>query len=287
MLTIFADKIQVRNYVANTIGAEYLPKIYSINYDLDSTDWKRIPGEFVFKVNHGSNGVIVVSKDANIENKLPTNLEGEGWSFYKIHPESLDLDDLLRLGKHWLTLDYTWYEGCGRMPEWAYKNIKRGSLFEELLVDENGGTPPDYKFYMLNGQCQYLALIHREFAEKSGEERKTTYTFMNSKWEKIDLMSDGFKPLEKIPKRPLYFEKMLSIAGQLSSGIDFVRVDLYDIDNRILVGELTNYPGAGLIQFEPKSFDLELGKKLILDNYKTFRVANLTRQILRIFRVHS
>jgi len=267
ILTVFADKIKVRDYVANVIGSEYLPKIYSINYDLDSIDWNKIPEEFVFKVNHGSNGIVVVTKDADRKTELPKNLEIEGWTIYKIHPDSLIKDDLVRLGKRWLTLDYTWFEGCGRMPEWAYKNIRRGALFEELLVDKNGGTPPDYKFSMLNGKCGYIVLIHRDFAENPGEERKTTYTMLNSNWEKLDLTSDGLKPLETTPKRPIDFGTMLKIAEQLSDGIDFVRVDLYNVEGRILFGELTNYPLAGLIQFEPKSFDLELGEKLVLDNY--------------------
>lgn len=42
-------------------------------------------------------------------------------------------------------------------------------------------------------------------------------------------------------------------------GSDFIRVDLYNIDGRIIFGELTNYPGVGLDKFHPSSWDMKLG----------------------------
>jgi hypothetical protein len=38
---------------------------------------------------------------------------------------------------------------------------------------------------------------------------------------------------------------MISIAERLSDGVDFVRVDLYDLGDRVVFGELTNYPRQG------------------------------------------
>ena len=60
---------------------------------------------------------------------------------------------------------------------------------------------------------------------------------------------------------------MLEIAEKLANGIDYLRVDLYSINARILVGELTNYPMSGQNSYEPASFDYELGRSLILDRY--------------------
>ena len=38
---------------------------------------------------------------------------------------------------------------------------------------------------------------------------------------------------------------MIEIAERLGEGVDFVRVDLYDVDGRVVFGELTNYPAGG------------------------------------------
>ena len=61
--------------------------------------------------------------------------------------------------------------------------------------------------------------------------------------------------------RPANFERMLAIASQLSTGFDFVRVDLYNVDGRIYFGELTFTPMAGYLKLRPESWDLKLGEK--------------------------
>ena len=266
ILTIFADKIQVKEHISKILSLEYVPRTYSVNYNLDLVDWQKIPNEFVFKVNHGSNGTIIVSRYAKKENKLPTELSDEGWTTYKIHPESLVKEDLIRLGKHWLTLNYFWYKGSGRMPEWAYKNIKKGALFEELLIGKNGESPPDYKFHMMNGKCSHINVVHREHTMRVGSEPKNYSNLFTEDWEEIKVIANGNPPLLEIPP-PKNLAKMLEIAEKLANSIDYLRVDLYSINARILVGELTNYPMAGQNSFEPDSFDYELGKRLILDSY--------------------
>ena len=52
---------------------------------------------------------------------------------------------------------------------------------------------------------------------------------------------------------------MIEIAERLGVGIDFVRVDLYALPERIVCGELTNYPLAGTGWFDPPEFDRRLG----------------------------
>jgi hypothetical protein len=59
--------------------------------------------------------------------------------------------------------------------------------------------------------------------------------------------------------RPQNFELMLQWASELGLGLDFIRVDLYNLGDRVLVGELTPYPEAGRGRFQPKSLDAWLG----------------------------
>ena len=53
---------------------------------------------------------------------------------------------------------------------------------------------------------------------------------------------------------------MLSLAQELSRKFDFIRVDFYEVKNKLYFGELTHYPESGMGKFEPSSFDFELGK---------------------------
>jgi hypothetical protein len=60
---------------------------------------------------------------------------------------------------------------------------------------------------------------------------------------------------------------MIAAAEAISLGVDFVRVDLYDIDGHAVFGELTNSPNKGLSPFRPASLDHLLGDYLRLDDF--------------------
>jgi len=64
--------------------------------------------------------------------------------------------------------------------------------------------------------------------------------------------------------RPKALEKMLEIATSLSEGMPFVRVDLYEVNAKILFGEMTFYPENCAGRFRPKSYDNKLGELLEL-----------------------
>ena len=55
---------------------------------------------------------------------------------------------------------------------------------------------------------------------------------------------------------------MILLAEKLSKGISFVRIDFYDINNKIYFGEMTFYPASGFGKFIPQEWDLTIGEKL-------------------------
>ena len=68
-----------------------------------------------------------------------------------------------------------------------------------------------------------------------------------------------YKPFDKLPAEPENFEKMKLLAAQLSKNIPYLRVDFYEINHRIFFGELTFSPCAGLMPFDPETWDEKLG----------------------------
>lgn len=64
---------------------------------------------------------------------------------------------------------------------------------------------------------------------------------------------------------PPHLQQMLETATLLSEGFDFMRVDFYDTEERLVLGELTATAGAASEHFEPDSFDYVLGKPWKLD----------------------
>ena len=51
---------------------------------------------------------------------------------------------------------------------------------------------------------------------------------------------------------------MIELCKKLTKDYPFLRVDFYDVNHRLYVGELTLYPGAGFIKIEPMEFDYEM-----------------------------
>ena len=53
--------------------------------------------------------------------------------------------------------------------------------------------------------------------------------------------------------RPPAFEKLIEIAKKLSKEFPYVRVDFYNFEHTVILGELTFFPGGGLNQFYPET----------------------------------
>jgi hypothetical protein len=61
---------------------------------------------------------------------------------------------------------------------------------------------------------------------------------------------------------------MVKVAEKLSSPFEFCRVDLYNVDGKIYLSELTFTPFAGVNIFKPQEFALELGSYIDLERCK-------------------
>jgi hypothetical protein len=250
LLTLWADKVGVRKYVEETVGYKYLNELYLEANNVDDLDFSVLPHEFAFKPSHGSGAGIFVYESADKLVNLPTDIEELAWQDkFHIHPDNLDVTSLKRIGEKWLSMRYErnnpWYE-------WAYQNIEARLLVEKYLKNEDDSTPTNYLFYTFHGVPKYI-IIYNVF---SGFRAIVT-----AEWEYIEIKSKKWSlaSREEIPPKPEKFDEMFSVASKLSGGIDFVRVDLYEVRGKVLFGEMTNYPGGGHSPIYSKEFDALTG----------------------------
>jgi len=222
-LTLFADKYLVRGYVEKVCGAEILTQIYATISKANQLRALKLPQKFVMKANHLSGSIKIV---------------------HDFDRESIE--ELVQLADDWLKRNY--YDNWS---EWAYKNIKPLIMFEELL-DFNNETPDDYKIYCFNGSPKLIQVDRGRFVDHKRNFYDLTLALLPVKL--------SFKNFEEKLIPPPNFNQMIDIASKLSKGVDFVRVDLYNINGRIVFGELTNYPGAGLERFAPDIWDERIGR---------------------------
>ena len=61
---------------------------------------------------------------------------------------------------------------------------------------------------------------------------------------------------------------MVEIAEKIAQKNPFVRVDFYEINNRVYFSEITLFPGAGLTEFKPDEYDKKFGDLIDLSLVK-------------------
>ena len=224
MYTKCADKYEVRQYVIDKIGEEYLIELYGVYDTVDEIDIEKLPDTFVLKPNNSA-GKVIICTDKKI----------------------IDWKKKRKLMNRWFRENYYYIRG-----EWQYKNIKAKILCEKLL-DAN---ITDYKFFCYNGEPKY---IHVHYNRQDAHKEQ----MYDIEWNKVDV-EKGVESEEKVLAKPQNFEKMVEIAKKLSEDFDFVRVDLYEVDGKPYFGELTFTPGNGFSPFRPQKWDKIFGEPYIL-----------------------
>lgn len=222
ILTMFADKYEVRNYVAEKIGEQYLTQLYFVTENPEDIPFEELPKAFVVKPTHGSGWIRVVNDKS-----------------------TLDKEELILQCKKWLNSSfYDWTR------EWQYKNIKPRIIIEEFISD-NGKVPIDYKFFVFHGKVEFIQID----IDRYGEHRSDVYS---GDWKKFDVLYT-IKNIEGHTPKPPHFEEMKNLAVKLCEGFDFLRVDFYDTE-KIYFGEITATPGNSVAVFDPPEFDDLFGK---------------------------
>lgn len=223
-----ANRTEVRTYVEEKIGSDHLIPLIGIYEELTPEIWDSLPDQFVLKANHGS-AMLKIVIDKNQEN----------------------YDEVYHQTERWKGFDYAQF---GR--ERVYEGIPRTIVTEELLLDSNQSIPADYKFFCFHGRVEIIQVDVDRF---NNQKRK----LLDRDFNEIDatILHPRY---EQELKRPANLDEAIEIAEKLSADFNFIRVDLYLLENQIYFGELTNYPGNGFQPFQPEPMEYKVGALLEL-----------------------
>ena len=248
--TDLADKCKVRKYVNQCGLSHILVKLYGVWDSAEEIDFSKLPDRFVLKTNHGFSRIILVEDKSK-----------------------LDIDLTVKQLNKWMKEKYGL---CTFEPH--YWNIKRRIIAEELLQDDHNASISssliDYKFYCFYGKVHSLLVLYDRRniivgADCKKDGPKVRARIYDLDWNPRPGVTIG--PFEdecpaEIPK-PNRFDEMLEVCKILSLPFPHVRVDLYEVNNKVYFGELTFTPGAGLRYLTPEYF-LEMGDQIDLSSVK-------------------
>ena len=255
--SMMVDKYAVRQYIADTIGEEYLIPLIGCWERVDDIPYDELPEQFVLKCTHDSASVVICTDKSG--NGTTCDLLDEIDNLDAVAINSLDanakpFDFEAAKQKLAASMEINYFYPS---REWPYKNIKPRIIAEKYMVDESGTELKDYKIYCANGEPY---LIQVDFGRFVHHERN----LYDLDWNYIDKQIEYPKNPNHQIDRPESLSLMLELAGKLSQGIPSVRVDFYDINGRVYFGEITFYQEGGFAKFEPEEYAYELGEKIRL-----------------------
>jgi len=220
LYTRLVDKLAVRDYVAEQVGAEHLIPLLWSGDDPRKIPFDQLPEQSIAKTTHGSGGNIILRKPH-------------------------DQPGVIRLLDKWLSENFYW-----RLREAHYYDVKPRIVVEELISDGFADGPRDYRFWCFNGKIAAIQVDNNNHS---------ICPFYTPAWELTGCTYRKREQSTPAP-RPRSLEQMVDIAERLSNPFDFVRIDLYNAHGRIYFGEFTFTPSGGQNKFDPPEWDARFGE---------------------------
>lgn len=227
-----ADKITVREYCKEKLGVDLFIPIIKVYDNPKDIEWEILPKKFVIKCNHGSAMNIIVKDKSTIDkNKIEKTLT------------------------KWLSIKY------GDLSyELFYNLIEPKILIEQYMEDKSNGCLTDYKFMCFNGEIKYMQVVNERGTNK------LRFNYYTPDFVPMKDVSWNAHPADytKIDKKPKNFESMKEYATKLCDEFKLVRVDFYEINDKLYLGELTFIPASGRLTYKNPKTNLEFGNFLKL-----------------------
>lgn len=234
--SILADKYKVREYVKEKGYGDTLVPVLDVWDDPEKISFENLPNEFVIKINNGSGDVIIV------KDKTKTNID-EIKSYFKSlydHPYGKDT------------------------AEPHYLKIKPIVMAEKLLDSSKQAVDSkslvDYKFFTINQKTDYCLVISNR---NKGAYSTGVYSIPDWKYCSEYTHHDNHHTDSQtlIPK-PQNLDKMIEMSKVLAEGFKFVRMDFYEVDNKVYFGEMTFTPVGGRIKSITPDLLVKLGSMI-------------------------
>lgn len=224
--TKMVDKYEVKKYVDDIIGEEYIIPTLGIYDKFEDIDFDSLPNQFVLKCTHDSGGLVICTDKSKFDKKTAK-----------------------RKIEKCLKREYFF-----NTREWPYKNVKPRIIAEKYMVDESGYELKDYKFFVFDGVVKSMFI-----ATDRNSNHETCFDFFDRDFKHLPI-KNGHPNSNKEITKPQNYERMIELAEELGKGIPQVRIDFYNINGKIYFGEITFYHWSGLKPFEPEQWDYKFGE---------------------------
>ena len=225
-ISVCCDKYSVKGYIDLMLGEGHtvpvLKKFDSV-FDFNPDE---LPDKFVLKVSWCTGYNIIVTDKSKI-----------------------NIEEIRAKLDYWRL---PWKSSYYGSFNWGYKNVKPTIFAEEYINISKYNT--EYKVFCFNGKVRFILVEIDYFGVQPMR------GYYDRDWEEEPFQIGNIKKTKV--KKPDSCSQMIEIAEKLSEPFPYVRVDFYDLEDKLYVGEMTFYSGGGFSTIEPREYDLELGNDL-------------------------
>ena len=207
-----------------------VPEILGLWATPEEIDWESLPDRFVVKSDGGSAG----------QGVFP--LVREDGAYRVIGEKKLRTAE----------------DVVGLLRRRADENRLKPPYFVEGLLEDArypGALPDDIKIYCFYGEVGHVLL---RSMTKHAQRSSARWRYLDERGEDLGPVSLDVRATPDVPV-PGRLPEMVDIARRLSTAVPlpFIRVDLYDLEDRVVFGELTLVPGG--TQHYTQEHDKRLG----------------------------
>jgi hypothetical protein len=201
------DKAQMRSFIEELGLSHLLMPTLDVVNSFKEINWNAYPFPYIVKVSNASSFNVIVKS------------HNELW-LQKIRMQLFSLQE--------------------------YKDYAREKCYEfaprSFVVEPFSGLTAldDYKLHCFNGKVKFTQINLNSSTDRSR-------VMLNEEFKVIDFPFVSGRETRQIDYDEKQLSKMKSYAERIAQCFDFVRVDFYDIEGVIKIGEITLFPNAGYL----------------------------------------
>lgn len=239
LMTTCCDKYEIRSYAKSCGLGNILNELYGVYDSPEEIDFEELPETCFIKTNNGCGSNYIYKKN-----------------LFK------DRDEFNKLFDKWL-LNNSYYYG----REWPYKNIQPKIVVEKVLRDNKGKLPVDYKFFCFGGRAEFVFINDNVCSENGKHRSDDIWNIFDLDMKPLDFSIRVESKKDFRPAMPKNWRQMIEISEKLAEPFPHARVDLYNIDGKIILGEITFFHCSGFGEVKPYEWNKKLGDLIKLEKY--------------------
>ena len=216
-----ADKYLVREYVKSKGLEDILIPSYGVFDSFDEIDFDKLPNQFVIQSNFGC-GHIWICKDKK--------------------EELADIEKWRKQFNEWMAIT----DFGLTSSEWQYSEMPHKLVITKYLDSLGAISVNDYKFHCMHGKVYGCFAAYDRIPSVA---HGVQFDHYDIDWNLTDAILPSYHPKQRPIPKPQCYDRMLEVCEILSKDFPYCRVDLYEIEGKVLFGELTFTPQGNVLSY--------------------------------------